>query len=139
MIIFKESEGLDINLTSEQLLNLSDKEEILDAIKSKSVFVFDVFENEQLIAFAMLRPYETGFFLWDYAIDYDFQNKGYGTKILKALIEKLKTEFNAECITTTYKFGNYSAKRLYEKVGFIQTDIVNENGIHEINMILQLK
>ncbi len=100
---------------------------------------FDIFVDEQNIAFAMLRPYKTGFFLWDYAVDFNFQNKGYGSKILKALIEKLKNEFNAEFITTTYKFGNHSAERLYEKVNFIQTDIVNENGIHEINMILQLK
>ncbi len=139
MIIFKKSNGIKINLMPEHFDNLSDEEEIAKVLETNSVLAYDIYEDKYLIAFAMLRPYKTGFFLWDYAIDYNFQNKGYGTKILKDLINKLKMEFDAEFITTTYKFGNYSAKRLYEKVGFIQTDVVNENGIHEINMILQLK
>lgn len=139
MLIFKESQGIGISLPPDQQLNLSDKEEISNAINTNSVLAFDIYEDGKMMAFAMLRRYKTGFFLWNYAVDYNFQNKGNGTKILKALIEKLTNEFDAKFITTTYKYGNESAKRLYEKMGFVQTDVVNENGIYEINMILQLR
>ena len=38
-------------------------------------------------------------------------------------------------MTTTYLFGNLHAKHVYEKIGFIETDFVDEEGIHEVNMI----
>jgi len=43
------------------------------------------------IGFAMLRQYDkSGWFLWDYAIDYKYQNMKYGTRALKELIEIMK-------------------------------------------------
>lgn len=38
-------------------------------------------------------------------------------------------------MTTTYTWGNSHAKYLYEKVGFKETDIVDEPDCHEVNMI----
>lgn len=38
-------------------------------------------------------------------------------------------------MTTTYIWGNEHAKHVYEKVGFVETDVVDEDGIHEVNMI----
>jgi hypothetical protein len=38
-------------------------------------------------------------------------------------------------MTTTYKLGNEPARKLYEKVGFIQMDIVDEEDCQEVNMI----
>lgn len=37
---------------------------------------------------------------------------------------------------TTYIWGNHAARRLYERVGFVETDVVEEEDIHEVNMVL---
>ncbi len=36
--------------------------------------------------------------------------------------------------TTTYVWGNEHAKRLYESVGFVETDVVEEADYKEVNM-----
>ena len=41
-------------------------------------------------------------------------------------------------MSTTYIFGNTIAARVYEKVGFVTTDIVDEDEIHEVNMLLTI-
>jgi diamine N-acetyltransferase len=50
----------------------------------------------------------------------------------------MKEKYGARCFTTTYIWGNEQAKRVYEKVGFVETDVVNEDGIHEVNMLMDL-
>lgn len=138
MFIFKESDGLKVELNNEQKSQLSNNEIIKNALRNEPVIAFDIYLEQNLIAFAMLRDCDGGFFLWDYAVDAKYQNQGYGTKILIELINKLKNEHGAKWISTTYKYGNLHAKHVYEKTGFIQTDIVCEDGIHEVNMILKL-
>lgn len=71
-------------------------------------------------------------------IDKKFQNKGYGTYALMKLFDFLRKEFCAKVVTTTYIWGNEHAKYIYEKVGFIETDIVDEDGIHEVNLKIEL-
>jgi diamine N-acetyltransferase len=76
--------------------------------------------------------------LWDYVIEYSLQNRGYGTKALKELIKFLQINYNCNLMTTTYKMGNLPAKHLYEKLGFVETDVVDDGDIHEVNMVLKL-
>ncbi|MBQ6795101.1 MAG: GNAT family N-acetyltransferase [Clostridia bacterium] len=139
MFDFRKSNGIKINLTEEQEKQLSDKETIEKALRDESVVAFDIHNAGELIGFAMLKDCGEGFFLWDYAIDVKHQNKDYGSKALNELIEFLKSEHNISWITTTYKFGNEHARRLYEKLGFVETDIVKTESIHEVNMILKLR
>jgi hypothetical protein len=54
---------------------------------------------------------------------------------MQELISILRTEYSMHTMTTTYKLGNEPAKKLYEKVGFIQMDIVDEEDCQEVNMI----
>ena len=125
-----------IELSDEQRKQLSSKEKIEVALKDKNIFSFNIYEQDNLIGFAMLRKYsDMGYFLWNYAIDIRYQNKGYGTKALLFLIDYFETKYNALEITTTYTYGNEIAKHIYEKIGFVETDIVDEDGIHEVNMI----
>lgn len=125
-----------IELSDEQRKQLSSKEKIEVALKDENIFSFNIYEQDNLIGFAMLRKYsDIDYFLWNYAIDIKYQNKGYGTKALLFLIDYFETKYNALELTTTYTFGNEIAKHLYEKIGFMETDIVDEDGIHEVNMI----
>ena len=84
----------------------------------------------------MLRKYsDTGWFLWDYAIDAEFQNEHYGQLALKELIEYMNRNYGATELSTTYLWGNAHAKYIYEKIGFQETDVVEEDDCHEVNML----
>ncbi len=136
---FINSSCIKIELAECQKMQLSSKEKIEAALTSNDVISFDIYTYPNvLIGFAMLHNCGDGWFLWNYAIDVNFQNQHYGQRALGELCELLKLKYNAKWITTTYKHGNEIARRMYERVGFVQTDIVCENGIHEINMILHL-
>ena len=139
-MIFKKSNSIKIKVSKEQEKQLSSIERITAKCQDASVIAFDIYDDNILIGFAMLREYEKGgYFLWNFAIDSKFQNNHYGTTSLKELISIMKTEYNMHTMTTTYKYGNEHAKHIYEKIGFIETDTVNENGIHEVNMIYLFK
>lgn len=132
---FVVSKEMKIELTKDQQKQLSSKEKINKAIKSNKVIAFDIYDDNNLVGFAMLRKYKTGYFLWDYAIDYRYQNKGYGYKALIEMAKILKEKYKVNEMSTTYKWGNEHAKHVYEKVGFVETSIVDEDDVHEVNMI----
>ena len=133
---FCKSTSMKIAVFPEQEKWLSSKEKIEANINDPQVIAFDIYLEETLIGFIMLRQFDVGcFFLWNYAIDYHFQNQHYGTKALEEFLEKMKTDYGMHTMTTTYKLGNNQAQYLYEKVGFTQTDIIDENDCHEVNMI----
>ena len=132
---FIESTSMKVVISKEQERQLSSKERMKRAFLDSSVLAFDVYEKENLIGFIMVKNFDVeSYFLWNYAIDYSFQNKGYGTKTLNEFIEYMKDKYNMKVLTTTYTWGNECEKRVYEKVGFIETSIVDEDGVHEVNM-----
>lgn len=134
---FVKSDSMKISVSKEQEKQLSSKETIIQGIKEKKVVAFDIFNDSELIGFAMIREFKKGcFFLWDFAIDSRFQNKGLGTKALKELVLFMKKNYNLKIMTTTYIKGNNHAKHIYEKVGFKETDVIDEPECQEINMIL---
>lgn len=135
-MLFKKTDSLKISVLPEQEKHLSSKQKIIDNCKEPDVIAFDIYDDDTLIGFAMLREFETGgYFLWNFAIDSNYQNKHYGTRALSELICMMKAKYDMHTLTTTYIFGNKHAKYIYEKAGFIETDIVNEDGCHEVNLI----
>lgn len=135
---FVNATEMKINLTAEQAEMLSTKEDIKKIIKDHpdTVMAFDILDREDLIGFVLVHRFAEGkFFLWEYAIDVHFQNQHKGTKALIAFIDYMKNIHHAKVLTTTYIYGNEHAKHIYEKVGFTETDIVDEPGCHEVNMI----
>ena len=136
---FIPSKEMKVDVSKEQQKQISSKESIKKACKKRNVIAFDIIIDDKIIGFAMLRRYARhGYFLWDYAIDKDYQNKGYGSEVLKELFSLIKNKYKAKEMTTTYIWGNEHAKHLYEKVGFVETDVVDEPDCHEVNMIIKL-
>ena len=128
-----------ITLSDADRKQLSSKARIKQALTDPNILSYDIWDGDARIGFAMLRPFnENGFFLWNFAIDSAYQNQHYGQRALMGLLTMLKQEHHAKVITTTYTFGNDHAKYVYEKVGFRETDVVEENGIHEVNMVVEL-
>lgn len=135
-MIFRESKEMKISVLKEQEGQLSSKEGIREACCRADVVAFDIYDGEKLAGFAMLRKYEEdGWFLWDYAIAHDCQNRHIGTKALKELIGLMRERYGMREMSTTYIYGNEHAKHVYERVGFAETDVVDEPGCHEVNMI----
>ena len=128
-----------IALSDADRKQLSSRTRIKQALTDPNILSYDIWDGDARIGFAMLRPFnENGFFLWNFAIDSAYQNQHYGPRALRGLFTMLKQEHHAKVITTTYTFGNDHAKYVYEKVGFRETDVVEENGIHEVNMVVEL-
>ena len=98
------------------------------------------FDGKDMIGFVLVRRFEEHeYFLWDYAIDVSYQNRHKGTKALIEFIDYMKIHHNAQRVTTTYVFGNEHAKHVYEKVGFVETSVVDEPDCHEVNMVYHIK
>ncbi len=141
-MIFIKSKEMKINLTSTQSEMLSTKEDIIKIIKDNpdTVKAFDIYDNDELIGFVLVYEFEKNkYFLWEYAIDIKYQNQGKGTQALFDFINYMEENFAAKEFTTTYIFGNDVAKHVYEKIGFIETDVVDEPDCHEVNMIYYVK
>lgn len=138
---FISSSGMKITLTPDQEKMLSTKEDIKTIIRDNpdTVMAFDIFDGNDLIGFVLVHRFGKGkYFLWEYGIDIRHQNQHKGTKALVEFLSYMKNHHNAGEITTTYLYGNDHAKHIYEKVGFTETDVVDEPGCHEVNMVCHL-
>ena len=107
MIKFIKSNSMKLDVLEKQEHFLSNKEKIKNALTRTDVVAFDIFDNETLIGFVMLKNFDDGcYFLWDFAIDYKYQNKNYGTESLKELIKYMNENYQMNTMTTTYTYGN---------------------------------
>lgn len=128
-----------LTLSEADRKQLSSSERIEQALTAPDILSYDIWDGDARVGFSMLRPFEgDGFFLWNFAIDSAYQNRHYGQRALRELLAMLKQEHHAKVVTTTYTFGNDRAKHVYEKIGFHETDVVEENGVHEVNMAVEL-
>ena len=107
-------------------------------VYSKTAYPFAVYDDETLVGFIMMGYYELKdyYTLWEFMIDYRFQNKGYGRQALKLGLDFVKDKFNPDSIYTGVAPGNSVAKGLYESMGFKDTGLV-ENGMEEMRMSLR--
>jgi len=140
MFEFRITKEMNIFLNDDQYKQISSKDNIRKTLELNKAIGFDIINDNEIVGFAMLRKYDDGcYFLWDYAIDCKYQNKQFGTKALMELIEYFKNNYSLKEMSTTYVVGNSIAAHVYEKIGFVTTDIVDEDDIHEANMLLTIK
>ena len=138
---FQRSGEMKVSVAPDQEEMLSAKEDIRTIIRDNpdTVMAFDIFDGDDLIGFVLVHRFEDRkYFLWEYAVDVRYQNRGMGTKALAEFIEYMRARYDAVELTTTYIFGNGHAKHVYEKVGFTETDVVDEPGCHEVNMVYHI-
>ncbi len=150
---FEESRGMKIPLTREDEGCLCSPDLIREILSPKltlddplalstdsddEILAFDIYYNEEIIAFAMLRkthPDTDEWFLWNYAVAPKHRRKGHGYRILSELFVLMRNTYGAKTIVTSYIHGNSAAEKLYFRLGFKKTDTISGDGVHEINMI----
>lgn len=76
--------------------------------------------------------------------DFDYQEKGYGTKVLKMLIRYLFKEMKAQKIILDTNINNTRAQHVYEKIGFRKIGIrinswKNQLGILQSSVDYELR
>ena len=85
-ILFRRSKSMKISLDKNQRNQLSSEDDINKAFILDEVVAYDIYYNNNLVGFALLRNYGLSkWFLWNYAIDKNYQGKGLGEEALKKL------------------------------------------------------
>ena len=135
-MLFQPSKTMKITVLPEQENQLSSKDKIASACLKENVLAFDIYSMDLQIGFVMVQEFDKGaYFLWNYAIDYKYQNQNYGTTALLEFISFMKNKYHMSKMTTTYTWGNEHAKHIYEKIGFTETEVVDDVDCHEVNMV----
>ncbi len=97
-----------------------------------------IYAGDTAVGFVMLdldmdKP---EYYLWRYMIDEKFQAQGYGLKALAMVIEYVKKLPNSTEFLLSYVPEEGNPKAFYEKLGFIDTGVMEEG---EIIMKLEFK
>jgi diamine N-acetyltransferase len=96
-----------------------------------------VYADEVPIGFTMLAldPEKAEYHLWRFMMDQRYQGFGFGKRALELVIDYVRTLPNAKQLLLSYVPGEGCPRPFYEKLGFIDTGVV-EDG--EIVMRLEL-
>lgn len=102
------------------------------------VYPFAIYNEETPVGFMMLDEdtEERCLVIWRIMFPEEHQRKGYGTRAIQQIIQLAKDSGKYDFIILDYVPGNEIAKHVYEKLGFLPTGEVVNNG--EIEMKLAL-
>lgn len=116
---------------------ITPQEKIDEILISNKELIFEYVIDHAQICFIIVKQFAIhSYFLWDFIVDFKYQNQGYGTSILKQLIYCLSKEYNAKIITTTCKKNNTVAIEFFKKNAFAITSFSEE--AEEINLELKI-
>jgi len=87
------------------------------------VWMRAIYANETPVGFLMTSeaPERGEYFLWRLMVDAEHQGKGYGSRAVNLLIERIKASGNAKRFLTSHLKGAGDAGGFYQKLGFVYT------------------
>ena len=106
--------------------------------KNLNPHLFGIANEEELVGMALVKDFAEepfGYDLQQFMIDKNFQNRGYGTEALRLILDYLKKEGRFDHVEICVKKADFSAIKLYEKIGFKDSGYVDENLLDCVNMI----
>ena len=82
-----------------------------------------IYANETPVGFLMTSeaPDRGEYFVWRLMVDAGHQGKGYGSRAMKLLIERIRASGNARRLLTSHLKGEGDAGGFYQKLGFVYT------------------
>lgn len=89
-----------------------------------------VYFNSEMVGFIMY-DYDSGKktgFISRLMVDKRYQKNGYGREAIQMVIQKFKNISECKYIQLSYHKDNDNAGRLYEKLGFVKTGELTNNG-----------
>jgi len=93
------------------------------------VWIRAVYAGDTPVGFLMTSeaPDRGEYFLWRLMIDADHQGKGYGSRAVELLMERIKASPKATVLMTSHLNGDADAGTFYRKLGFEYTgEMLNE-------------
>lgn len=103
--------------------------------------VFGIMDDTQMIGVALVRDFTDeplNYDLQQFMIDWQFQNKGYGTEALRQILNFLKQEGRFNGVEVCVNREDLAAIHVYEKVGFINSGYIDEDLPNCLNLIYHL-
>lgn len=102
------------------------------------VYPFAIYHEETPVGFMMLDEdlEERCLMIWRIMFPEEHQNKGYGTRAIKQIIQMAKDSGKYDYIILDYVPENVVAKHVYEKLGFLPTGEIVNNGEIEMKLVL---
>ncbi len=90
-----------------------------------------IYNDDTPVGFVMLdldmdKP---EYYLWRFMIDEKFQGQGYGLKALELVIEQVKNLPDSTEFLLSYVPEQGNPKRFYEKLGFMDTGVMEEGEV----------
>ncbi|MDM5329892.1 GNAT family N-acetyltransferase [Neobacillus sp. CF12] len=83
-----------------------------------------IYDDDEMIGFTLYGIHEEDHEYWIYRmmIDQNHQEKGYGKQAIQLVIDDIRKikEDHHQTITLSYEPSNEHAKRIYEKMGFVE-------------------
>lgn len=79
--------------------------------------------------YATNPPEDERWWIVRFMIALDYQGKGYGRRALETIIAEMRQNPTCKDIHISFVPGNDIARRLYEKVGFVDTGVVEDEEL----------
>lgn len=100
------------------------------------IYAFE--EEGVIVGAALIRDFTDeplGYDLQQFMVDQRYQNKGYGSRALQLILDKLRKEGRYDHVELCVKKADAEAIHLYEKFGFIDSGYVDKDLPDSLNMI----
>lgn len=106
--------------------------------RNSNARVFGIQKENRIIEMLMVRDINEEpecYELQQFLIDVKYQNKGYGYKALKLILDYLYVEGRYENVEVCVKKEDVNAIKLYKKIGFINTGYIDPNVEDAYNLV----
>ena len=100
--------------------------------------VIGIADDDTMVGVALVRDLDEEpacYDLQQLMIDRRFQGKGFGTQALRLILSELEAERAYDCVEVCVKREDAVALRVYERVGFVDTDYVDEDAPDCLNLM----
>jgi diamine N-acetyltransferase len=136
--------GLSVAEEQKQVYPRSNAYSIAEALyppDEDPVWFRAVYAGETPVGFIMTSevPERGEYFLWRLMIDARHQGKGYGSRAVEALIERIKSNPKAKELVTSYWESNDDAGVFYRRMGFEYTGEVLRGCDRVMRMVFEQK